>query len=95
MDLNTIWDETYKATRVHVDAHSELRITTAIHKSESIVCDLEFNARTTNGCSLATVRLTADQLERLAADLLDAAQRRRALDTMMACHLASKLQEAA
>ena len=95
MDMNTIWDETYKAASIHVDAHSDLRITTAIHNTGRVVSDLEFVAHTTNGRTTTCAFLNADQLERLAAELLAAAQRRRALDTMLACHQASELPEAA
>ena len=95
MNMDTIWDETYKTTRINIDAHTDLRITTAIHKDSGAVSDLDLSMYTSNGHLSACTRLNADQLERLAAELLAAAQRRRALDTMLACHLASKLPEAA
>ena len=95
MNMDTIWDETYKAARIHVDAHSDLRITTAIHGLGRVVSDLEFIAHTTNGRTSVGATLNADQLERLAGELLAAAQRRRALDTMLACHQAAQLPEAA
>ncbi|MFM7009622.1 MAG: hypothetical protein ACKO0Z_09885 [Betaproteobacteria bacterium] len=95
MNMDTIWDETYKAARIHVDAHSDLRITTAIHKDNGAISDLDFTSYTTNGRIGACVKLNADQLKKLAAELLAAAQRRRGLDTMLALHQAEQLPEAA
>lgn len=90
LNMDTIWNETYKATHFDIGHRTSLHLVTAIHNSGKIVADLEIKVRSEHGTGSACAALSAEQMERIAAALLVAANRRRALDTMLACHLAGE-----
>ncbi len=98
LNLDTIWNDTYRETRIVDDIQANMNVFSAIHSTAGPILRLEINTYSEDDTiSLkCNVNLTPDQAEAMAAELLIAASKKREYDTAWAAHKATQqLAEAA
>jgi hypothetical protein len=92
---DTIWNDTYRETRIVESDNTNANVFSAIHKSAGPILRLEIELYGDIITSKHHVKLTPEQAEAMAAELLNAAQLKREYDAAWANHRAAQLPEAA
>lgn len=92
---DTIWNDTYRETRIVESHNTNANVFSAIHKSAGPILRLEIETYDEIIISKHQVKLTPDQAEAMAAELLIAARIKREHDARWAAHQANELPEAA
>ncbi|MGI9142253.1 MAG: hypothetical protein ACR2IJ_03580 [Fluviibacter sp.] len=95
INLETIWNDTYRNREVAGDPTTSLKVFSAIHSTGGPILRIEMATYTNTFDMKCQANLTPEQAESMAAELLLAAKIKREHDIAWANHLAAQLPEAA
>lgn len=95
INLETVWDDTYRCTMVARCDVGYVDVLSAIHSTVGPMLRVEIKTFTETMDVKAQANLTPDEAEALAAELLIAAKLKREHDAAWAAHQAEQLPEAA
>ncbi len=90
LNLDTIWNDTYRETRIAGGHQTSMNVFSAIHSTAGPILRLEINNYGIDDdiSFKCNANLTPDQAEAMAAELLIAAGKKREYDTAWAAHKA-------